>query len=546
MGMDAAKIPDPLRALIGRELDRRYRIEALIGMGGFGAVFRGRATRLPKPVAIKILSVSGAIGAFDATTQAKRFEQEAKATSLLSHPNTIQVFDFGTTDDGVLYLVMELLEGRTLTAARKACGTFTMQRTCSVGAQICHSLSEAHGHGIIHRDMKPDNVFLVDAHGRTDFVKVLDFGIAKLLDPPPDADISTPDTRTGLISGTPRYMAPEQALCEPPDARTDLYCLGVILYELLSGRPPFESKTPLLLLRQHTDSPAPPLGEHIPVPMRELVHAMLEKKRDDRPGSAAEVAARLQWIGSYVDGASPIAPTGAPSPPPPPQSSPAPGGPPALPTIADASLVIEPGRAEGTGWPARRTWALGGVAAVALLVAGLSLGTFSPGQREHASSGTPARAEPVQAATPDDSPPTVEGSEASAEPPPPTLAPPSPTDQPAESAVAPAAPPVAETPVPPRLVALRSEPAKVRVTRDGSEVCTTPCAVTLEAGSKVLSLSFSRAGYRPAEVTLEEAALDQAVEQGLDVKLERAGRASDGHAAPEDKPKTASPYKGVW
>ncbi|NUN16029.1 MAG: serine/threonine protein kinase [Myxococcales bacterium] len=288
--------PQTLESLIGRVLDERYRIEEMIGVGGCGAVFRGRSIKLPKPVAIKVLLPDGDFARKDAQNRVRRFAQEARATSSLRHPNTIQVFDYGTTDEGLMYLVMEFLDGSTLRAVRQALTTLPIDRTCHIAAQICDSLAEAHENGIIHRDLKPDNVFLCNVHGDPDFVKVLDFGIAKMLESDSDHDDLAPQTKTGLISGTPRYMSPEQAMGEPSDGRSDLYSLGIILFEALTGRPPFTAATPIALLHKHLTELPPAVGNGCPPELDALVAELLEKNPVHRPANATVVAQRLRRI----------------------------------------------------------------------------------------------------------------------------------------------------------------------------------------------------------------------------------------------------------
>lgn len=291
--------PQTLESLIGRVLDDRYRIEEMIGVGGCGAVFRGRSIKLPKPVAIKVLLPDGDFARKDAQNRVRRFAQEARATSSLRHPNTIQVFDYGTTDEGLMYLVMEYLDGSTLRVVRQALNTLPVDRACHIAAQICDSLAEAHEHGIIHRDLKPDNVFLCNVHGDPDFVKVLDFGIAKMLESDSEHDDLAPQTKTGLISGTPRYMSPEQAMGEASDGRSDLYSLGVMLFEALAGHPPFTAATPIALLHKHLTEPPPAIGRGCPPELEKLIAELLEKNPTHRPANATSVAQRLRRIRTH-------------------------------------------------------------------------------------------------------------------------------------------------------------------------------------------------------------------------------------------------------
>ena len=277
--------------LLGRIFDRRYRINELIGSGGMGAVYRATQLGMNREVALKVLGR----GVADSDKQAHRFKQEARASSRLQHPNTIRVFDSGQTEDGRLFLAMEYLKGDTLTEVLKKEKTFSIDRASHIARQICNSLAEAHQNGIVHRDLKPDNIFITDIFGEHDFVKVLDFGIAKSSDSEEMASL----TQTGFICGTPRYLSPEQALGRPVDGRSDLYSLGVILYELLTGAPPFMAATPIALVMKHIHEAAPDLalgGSECEEWMSELIGCLLNKEPNKRPPSAAVVSEALDAI----------------------------------------------------------------------------------------------------------------------------------------------------------------------------------------------------------------------------------------------------------
>jgi len=206
------------------------------------------------------------------------------------------VFDYGNTDDGLLYLAMELLKGRTLGKVIKFEGPLAAGRVARIGIQVCKSLNEAHGHGIVHRDLKPENIFLTDVAGEDELVKVLDFGIAKVV----TSDTGESSiTRTGMVVGTPAYMAPEQGTGKPVTPATDLYSLGVILYECLSGRQPFSGETPLAVLMKHASEPVPRLvvgsmPPDVPPEMEDLVYQLLAKDPSRRPASAIDVAHLLE------------------------------------------------------------------------------------------------------------------------------------------------------------------------------------------------------------------------------------------------------------
>ena len=233
-------------------MNGKFRVEALVGQGGMGRVYRAKHLTLDRPVVLKMLHQD-----FSTDPQVvQRFQREARAASRLNHPNSIAVLDFGEAEDGTLFMAMEYLAGRDL--ARIIGDEFPLgeARIVRIGAQILSALAEAHAQGIIHRDLKPENVMVEPRRGEPDFVKVLDFGIAKITSP----GANEPKlTQAGLVCGTPEYMSPEQARGAELDARTDLYSMGVILYQMATGQLPFESDTPVGFLTKHlTEAPVPP------------------------------------------------------------------------------------------------------------------------------------------------------------------------------------------------------------------------------------------------------------------------------------------------
>lgn len=275
---------------IGQTIGGRFEVLSKLGAGGMGAVYRARQQGMDRDVAIKVLLEEMA----RSETVTRRFTIEALAVSRLKHPNTIQIFDFGKTDNGNLYIAMELLEGSTLHDLLKGSPRLPIRRALRIIAGVAGSLSEAHGKEIIHRDLKPENIFLTRVGKDEDFVKVLDFGVAKLRDGAGDGKGTL--TKAGSIFGTPRYMSPEQASARPVDARSDLYSLGVILYEMVSGRPPFIEETPLHLLLAHAHKTPPPLCEAcpdlaLPREVDALITRLLEKLPQSRVQTAAELAA---------------------------------------------------------------------------------------------------------------------------------------------------------------------------------------------------------------------------------------------------------------
>lgn len=278
----------PLDPLLGALLDGRFRLETVIGAGGFGVVYRARQVNVDREVAVKVLTAD----ASQNQEIVRRFENEAKIISQLRHPNTLKLVDFGRAPDGRLYIVTEFLTGLPLDKVLAA-GRIDCLRTLRMMAQVCDSLTEAHEQGIVHRDLKPGNIFL-ERVGQQEVVKVLDFGIAKLT-------AQTTHTATGRIFGTPAYMSPEQARGDEIDARSDLYSLGVVAYECLSGMPPFTGSNPMSILLKHLQEPPLPLGERAPPlgldpEVDALVLAMLSKLADDRPSSASEVRAAIHAL----------------------------------------------------------------------------------------------------------------------------------------------------------------------------------------------------------------------------------------------------------
>jgi serine/threonine-protein kinase len=279
-------------AWLNQVIADRYRLLSLLGEGGMGAVYKAEHIRMGKALALKILR-----GDFAREPGAvARFRSEAQIVSRLSHPHTIAVFDFGEIGeaDG-FYLAMEYVPGKDLAHVLREQGRITDVRAAEIGQQILGSLAEAHDAGIVHRDMKPGNVMLMQTRSGEDFVKVLDFGIAKLRD---EHESST--TSAGAIVGTPNYLSPEQARGDSPDARTDLYSLGCVLYELVAGRPPFVAPNPLAVVSAHLHQAPQPLGEVAPGVSQEyaaVVHRALAKNPADRFGSADEMRDALLRLG---------------------------------------------------------------------------------------------------------------------------------------------------------------------------------------------------------------------------------------------------------
>ncbi|QDG54340.1 hypothetical protein FIV42_27420 [Persicimonas caeni] len=272
----------------GTVLADRYKLTEEIGRGGFGMVYRARQMNMDRDVAIKILPPK-----FMAITDVvERFRREARLASRLRHPNTITVHDYGKQDN-LLFIVMEMLEGEDLADVLMRKPTVSMDRILHIGRQVLKSLHEAHQHNIIHRDLKPENIFLTRVGSEEDFVKVLDFGIAKLAMPDPQKEGDTKLrklTMSGSTVGTPTYMSPEQAAGEEVDALTDLYALGVILYEMACGRPPFKDDNPVKVMRCHLFEEVPrfPQGPLRGSRFESVIRKALAKEKGDRFASAEE------------------------------------------------------------------------------------------------------------------------------------------------------------------------------------------------------------------------------------------------------------------
>lgn len=275
--------------LVGRTFDDRYEILERIGKGGMGSVYRARQLAMGREVALKVLNPDLAEDA----EAAGRFVREAKVASRLRHPNTIVIHDFGHTEDG-LFMALELLTGDTLQERLKR-GPMAPREAATFAAAIARSLAEAHDIGVVHRDLKPANVFMHQVHGGTEVTKVLDFGIAKFVQEARTTagEPTGFETNRPMVLGTIHYMAPEQVRAGDVDGRADLYALGIILYEALVGKRPFDGDSAIVTLRMHLEEPPPTLPIETPAPLRRLVESLLQKKAVDRPASGATVAAAL-------------------------------------------------------------------------------------------------------------------------------------------------------------------------------------------------------------------------------------------------------------
>jgi eukaryotic-like serine/threonine-protein kinase len=265
---------------VGLVVDGRYRIERVLGTGGMGAVYEAEHVEIGKKVALKVLHPQFSRQA----DLVARFRREARAASKVGHPNIVDVTDSGTTPEGDVYFVMERLDGLDLGEVLRHERRIAPDRVVAIGTQVCRALSAAHAAGIIHRDLKPENIFLVSREGVADFVKVLDFGIAK--QDMGNQNLPRRLTTPGIAMGTPEYMAPEQAAGKAIDGRVDIYSVGAILYEMLTADPPHHgANTMEILSKKATESPTPPrdLNPDVPEALEEVVMRCLERDPDRRP-----------------------------------------------------------------------------------------------------------------------------------------------------------------------------------------------------------------------------------------------------------------------
>jgi len=507
---------------VGEILGDRYRILERIGEGGMGTVYLCEHVALGKRMAIKVLRPE-----FSRDEElVRRFQQEARAASQIGQENIVDVIDFGRTPDGSMYFAMEALEGESLAKVMRREGKLPLERAFPILGQICKALGAAHARGIVHRDLKPENVILLRRDDGSDFVKVLDFGISKNGRGPETSRI----TRAGSIIGTPEYMAPEQAAATSVDHRCDVYALGVLAYEMVTGALPFQGETPLATLLKHqSEPPESPRKRRpdLPQEAETLILRALVKRPEGRQQTMAEVAADLSLalaaIGlgpvytpalgtAMVAGASPTPPGGTARF----QSRARPasrGGTIALLPDETPPEMTSPRLASRTPPPAfdrarRRSRALllGGFSAAAAVAVGVAVGVVPFGR---AITPQPTPAAPVPAA-----PPAV------------ALAAPEPAPAPV---VAPT--PVPDAVVPSRLrVTLRSVPSGADVFEGQDRLGVTPIDVEIEEGRGADYL-FARPGYR--SLSRRVRASDGVVE----VRLARATRAARAvPPAPDENP----------
>jgi predicted Ser/Thr protein kinase len=313
-GIDASAATQPpsaerksLQIVPGQTIAGRFQVIALLGKGGMGVVYRAHQLSVDREVALKVLHPELARDA----QLVRRFEIEAKAASRVSHPNGVVVYDFGHDTSGLCWLAMELAHGRDLHAVLKSGGPLGTRRAVHVVDQVLAYLEELHGAGILHRDLKPENIFLLE--GKGDRAKVIDFGLAKIA----EASAAERVTRAGAVFGTPHYMAPEQGAGEPVDARADLYSCGIILFELLTGQPPFTGQSTVQVLRRHMTQAVPHPRKvngraDVSDALWGVLQTALAKSPDERPADAAAMRALLHpFLAMAAAPAAAIAPAAA-------------------------------------------------------------------------------------------------------------------------------------------------------------------------------------------------------------------------------------------
>jgi serine/threonine-protein kinase len=475
---------------LGATIDGRYKVEAVLGEGGMGVVYRCTHTIIGKKVAMKVLRADLARDA----EVTERFLNEAKAASSIGNAHIIDISDFGQFPDGAAYFVMEYLNGLPLSKLLEGGQPLAVSRILHLARQMAEGLSAAHAANIVHRDLKPDNIFLVDRGGERDFIKILDFGIAKVSTSAEGSKL----TRAGAVFGTPHYMSPEQAAGQPVDHRGDIYSFGVILYELASGRLPFDADNFMGILTQHMyKAPVPiralvPAPQDVPPGLEAIVLKCLSKRPEHRYQSMSELIVEFDRLAAG-------------------------GVPDAVPEMMSRSggfnVPVDyfkkgqmpqpmPSSPSSHPGPRRSSWPLyAGIAGV-LAAIGIVVGIFAKSQ---ASSATQATT-PVAAAT--------------------EVTKPKPAEQ-----VLNATPTAVALPSASKQVMLAAEPIDAHVFNGDTDLGQSPVALSIEPG-KPVALEIRREGYKPAQITLDGSNTREVVKL---VKIARGGAAPAYRPPPPKK-----------
>lgn len=482
----APAMAGPGQALVGTVVDGRYRIDSILGEGGMGLVYKAVHTTLNKNLAVKVLRAEVSR---DEEIVA-RFRQEAQSASAIGNQHIIDISDFGTLPDGATYFVMEFLGGQSLTDALEA-GPFTLERTIDVTLQLCGALGAAHERGIVHRDMKPDNVQLIERGGTSDFVKVLDFGIAKV------GGNNSKLTQAGKVFGTPHYMSPEQCAGTGVDNKTDIYAVGVILYEMVTGQVPFDADTLMGILTKHMyEEPVPPRElpppQNVSAEMEQVVLRCLLKDPAVRYQSMEELASDLKKVqaGEVPDAVHMPRPA-APSPPT--------GGfatqgamRPTAPSFSDSEIP-------GPPTSSKAPMLVGIAIAIAAIVGGVVMLGGGEGDPAPLAPAAAEQAAPTEPATADEE-----------------------TE----------APPVA--PAPAVSVVVTSVPLGAEVYRGGEFVGVTPYTMTRPDGDDRVELELRLDGYKSAD-----AAVSAITGETLPIRLTKASKSTKpSKSRPRPRPKT--------
>lgn len=482
-GTEVALGAPPVDPLLGRLVDDRYRMIRRLGAGGMGIVYEAKHEVLNTRLAIKVLRKEAA-GDEEALERSRR---EAQAASAIGSEHIVDVRDFGRLEDGSTYVVMELIDGKDLFAIVRA-APIAWGRACRIGAQVCDALFAAHEQGIVHRDLKLENVLLTERRGEPDFVKIVDFGIAKVQG---GAKI----TLAGRVMGTPEYMSPEQCAGRGVDHRTDIYSLGVMLYEMITGTLPFQDPDLAKLVRMQMLEPPPPPTQvrpdlEIPLALEAVILRCLAKEKQARFQTMAEVAAALRAIE--------------------PQREEAPRAAPAIPVVDPRATTRS-----GPQSTARPRWIVPALALAALAVVAVGVIVL-----EGATS-------PEDAVAPVEAPPPLPAARLTAPEPPP---------EPARREEPPARSTVVE---PARGITVESEPASVQVfDAEGALLGDTPLALPRPSQGERIAIELRASGYAPQPVMLSELSGERVL-----VRLEprASGRRATPIEAPSAQPRIAEP-----